>query len=387
MKLEDVKKVAVIGSGAMGNGIAQICAMAGLKTVMVDIKQEFVDKGMATITKSLETLVGKGKLTAEKKAEVMGNVSTSLSNTEAVRDVQVVIEAVPEIMDLKKSVFAEISAAAPADTLLASNTSTMSISEIATAAKNPERVLGMHFFNPAPVMKGVEVIYAKNTTDANVDLLCELTQKIGKVPIKVLKDAPGFIVNRLGAPNQAVISAILDEGTIKPDTIDALMKTAAGMPMGPFELADYVGIDVFYHTLKYYSETLSPEYKPGKVLQNLLDSKKLGMKSGQGIYTWEGGKAKIDMSVQSQEFGPMDFLAIQINEAVRVYKEKIAASAADIDAGMVHCMRAFAGPFALGAGMDPAQLTEILNKLHSRFGLNIFKPEPEIVDGSFKTMK
>jgi len=387
MKLEDVKKVAVIGSGAMGNGIAQICAMAGLKTVMVDIKQEFVDKGMATITKSLETLVGKGKLSAEKKAEVLGNVSTSLSNTEAVRDVQVVIEAVPEIMDLKKSVFAEISAAAPADTLLASNTSTMSISEIATAAKNPERVLGMHFFNPAPVMKGVEVIYAKNTTDANVDLLCELTQKIGKVPIKVLKDAPGFIVNRLGAPNQAVISAILDEGTIKPDTIDALMKTAAGMPMGPFELADYVGIDVFYHTLKYYSETLSPEYKPGKVLQNLLDSKKLGMKSGQGIYTWEGGKAKIDMSVQSQEFGPMDFLAIQINEAVRVYKEKIAASAADIDAGMVHCMRAFAGPFALGAGMDPAQLTEILNKLHSRFGLNIFKPEPEIVDGSFKTMK
>ncbi|MBP7232445.1 MAG: 3-hydroxyacyl-CoA dehydrogenase family protein [Syntrophaceae bacterium] len=387
MKLEDVKKVAVIGSGAMGNGIAQICAMAGLKTVMVDIKQEFVDKGMATINKSLETLVGKGKLTAEKKAEVMGNVSTSLSNTEAVRDVQVVIEAVPEIMDLKKSVFAEISAAAPADTLLASNTSTMSISEIATAAKNPERVLGMHFFNPAPVMKGVEVIYAKNTTDANVDLLCELTQKIGKVPIKVLKDTPGFIVNRIGAPNQAVISAILDEGTVKPDTIDALMKTAAGMPMGPFELADYVGIDVFYHTLKYYSETLSPEYKPGKVLQNLLDSKKLGMKSGQGIYTWEGGKAKIDMSVQSQEFGPMDFLAIQINEAVRVYKEKIAASAADIDAGMVHCMRAFAGPFALGAGMDPAQLTEILNKLHSRFGLNIFKPEPEIVDGSFKTMK
>jgi 3-hydroxyacyl-CoA dehydrogenase len=387
MKLEDVKKVAVIGSGAMGNGIAQICAMAGLKTVMVDIKQEFVDKGMATITKSLETLVGKGKLSAEKKAEVLGNVSTSLSNTEAVRDVQVVIEAVPEIMDLKKSVFAEISAAAPADTLLASNTSTMSISEIATAAKNPERVLGMHFFNPAPVMKGVEVIYAKNTTDANVDLLCELTQKIGKVPIKVLKDTPGFIVNRIGAPNQAVISAILDEGTVKPDTIDALMKTAAGMPMGPFELADYVGIDVFYHTLKYYSETLSPEYKPGKVLQNLLDSKKLGMKSGQGIYTWEGGKAKIDMSVQSQEFGPMDFLAIQINEAVRVYKEKIAASAADIDAGMVHCMRAFAGPFALGAGMDPAQLTEILNKLHSRFGLNIFKPEPEIVDGSFKTMK
>jgi len=387
MKLDDVKKIAVIGSGAMGNGIAQVCAMAGLKVVMVDIKQEFIDKGMATINKSLDTLVSKGKLTADGKANVLGNISTSLSNAEAVKDVQVVIEAVPEIMDLKKKVFAEISAAAPADALLASNTSTMSISEIATAAKNPERVLGMHFFNPAPVMKGVEVIYAKKTTDANVDLLCEMTKKIGKVPIKVLKDSPGFIVNRIGAPNQALISAILDEGKVKPDGIDMVMKTMAGMPMGPFELADYVGIDVFYHTLKYYSETLSPEFKPGKTLQGLLDSNKLGMKTGQGIYTWEGGKAKIDASAKTDEFDPLDFLAIQINEAVRVYKEKIAASTADIDAGMVHCMRAFAGPFALGAGLEPKQLADKLNKLHARYGLNIFKPEPEIVDGSFKTLK
>jgi len=387
MKLDDIKKVAVIGSGAMGNGIAQICAMAGLKAVMVDIKQEFIDKGMATVTKSLDFLVSKGKLTAEEKAKVMGNLSTSLSNAEAVKDAQVVIEAVPEVMDLKKKVFAEISAAAPADALLASNTSTMSITEIATVGKNPERIIGMHFFNPAPVMKGVEVIYAKKTTDANVDLLCELTKKIGKIPVKVLKDAPGFIVNRIGAPNQALISAILDEGKIKPDSIDTVMKVAAGMPMGPFELADFVGIDVFYHTLKYYAETLSPEFKPGKTLQNLLDSKKFGMKNGQGIYTWEGGKAKIDASEQSQEFGPMDFLAIQINEAVRVLKEKIAASAADIDLGMVHCMRAFAGPFTLGAGMESKQLADTLNKLYNRFGLKIFKPEPEIVDGSFKAMK
>ncbi|HNY50859.1 MAG TPA: 3-hydroxyacyl-CoA dehydrogenase family protein [Smithella sp.] len=386
MKLEDVKKIAVIGSGAMGNGIAQVCAQAGIKAVMVDIKQEFIDKGMATINKSLDTLVSKGKMTAEKKAEVIGNLSTSLNNAEAVKDVQVIIEAVPEIMSLKKTVCAEICAAAPADALFASNTSTMSISEIATAGKNPERILGMHFFNPAPVMKGVEVIYAKQTSDANVDLLCELTKKIGKVPIKVLKDAPGFIVNRIGAPNQALISAVLDQG-IKTDSIDTVMKALAGMPMGPFELADYVGIDVFYHTLKYYSETLSPEYKPGKKLQELLDSGKLGMKSGQGIYTWENGKAKIDASEQSKDFGPMEFLAIQINEAVRVYKEKIAASAADIDAGMVHCMRAFAGPFALGAGMEPAQLADTLNKLHTRFGLKIFKPEPEVVDGSFKQMK
>jgi 3-hydroxyacyl-CoA dehydrogenase len=385
MKLDDIKKVAVVGSGAMGNGIAQVCAMAGIKVTMVDIKQEFVDRGMATINKSLDFLVGKGKLTAEAKANVLSNLTTSLSNAAAVKDVQVVIEAVPEIMDLKKKVFAEVSAAAPAEALLASNTSTMSITEIATAASHPERFIGMHFFNPVPAMKGVEIIYGQKTADANVDLLCELTKKIKKIPIKVLKDAPGFIVNRIGAPNQALISAILDEGKIKPAAIDTVMKST-GMPMGPFELADYVGIDVFYHTLKYYSEKLSPDFKPGKTLQGLLDSGKLGMKSGQGIYTWENGKAKIDDSERCQDIGPMDFLAIQINEAVRVFKEKIAGSVDDIDQGMVHCMRAFAGPFALGAGMDPKQLSDALNKLHQRFGLAIYKPEPEIVDGSYKNL-
>ncbi len=385
MNLDDIKKVAVIGSGAMGNGIAQICAMAGLQVTMVDIKQEFVDRGMATINKSLDFLVGKGKLSAEDKDGVLKNLSTSLNNAEAVADVQAVIEAVPEIMDLKKKVFGEISEAAPADALLATNTSTMSITEIASAGKNQERILGMHFFNPVPVMKGVEIIYGDKTSDASVDLLCELTTKIKKIPIKVLKDAPGFIVNRIGAPNQALINALLDEGKVKPDTIDAIMKQT-GMPMGPFELADYVGIDVFYHTLKYYAETLSADFTPGKTLQGLMDSGNLGMKSGQGIYTWVDGKAQIDLSEPSQEIGPMDFLAIQINEAVRVYKEKIAASIDDIDQGMVHCMRAFAGPFALTAGMEPQQLADALNKLHDRFGLAIYKPEPEIVDGSYKTL-
>lgn len=385
MKLEDIKKIAVIGSGAMGHGIAQVCIMAGYTVVMVDVKQEFLDNGMKKVKESMDFLVGKGKLSAEDKDRMMGQLSTSLDNKAAVADVQVVIEAVPEIMDLKKKVFAEVSSAAPADALLASNTSTMSITEIATAVTNPERFLGMHFFNPVNRMKLVEVIFGQKTSAENVDLLCELSKKIGKIPVKVLKDSPGFIVNRIGAPNQALISAILDEGAIKPDEIDSIMKQM-GMPMGPFELADYVGIDVFYHTLKYYSETLSKDFTPGKTLQALLDKGDLGMKTGKGIYEWEGGKAKIDTSKTSTEITPMEFLAIQVNEAVRVYKEGIAESVEDIDQGMVHGMRAFAGPFTLAAGTDPKQLTDTLNKLHTKYGLDIFKPEPEIQDGSFKTM-
>ncbi|OQX61654.1 MAG: 3-hydroxybutyryl-CoA dehydrogenase [Desulfococcus sp. 4484_241] len=386
MNVEDIKKVAVIGSGAMGHGIAQVCIMAGCNVVMTDVKQEFLDNGVAKIRESLDFLVGKEKITADDRDNMLNNLlSTSLDLKDAVKDAQLVIEAVPEVMDLKKQVFADVSSAAPKDALLASNTSTMSITEIATAVDNPERFLGMHFFNPVNRMKLVEVIYGQKTSDENVNLLFEFSEKLKKIPVKVLKDSPGFIVNRIGAPNQALISAILDEGKIKPDEIDAVMKQM-GMPMGPFELADYVGIDVFYHTLKYYSETLSKDYTPGKTLQAMMDRGDLGMKTGKGIYVWENGKAQIDTSKQSTEITPMEFLAIQVNEAVRVYKEGIAESVEDIDKGMVHGMRAFAGPFALAAGTDPKQLTDTLNKLHERYGLDIFKPEPEIQDGSFKTM-
>lgn len=386
MKLDDIKKIAIIGSGAMGHGIAQVCTMAGYNVVMKDVKQEFLDNGVKKIKESLDFLVSKEKITADAVSNIMDNLlSTTIDTKEAVGDAQVVIEAVPEIMDLKKSVFTDISENAPDDAILASNTSTMSISEIATAVKNPERFIGMHFFNPVNRMKLVEVIYGKKTTAENVDLLCELSKKINKIPVKVLKDSPGFIVNRIGAPNQALISAILDEGKIQPAEIDAISKQM-GMPMGPFELADYVGIDVFYHTLKYYEETLSSDFAPGKTLQKLMDDKNLGMKTGQGIYKWEGGKAQIDLSKQSSDITPMDFLCNQINEAVRVYKEGIAESVEDIDQGMVHGMRAFAGPFALTAAVEPQTITDTLNKLHKRFGLDIFKPEPEIQDGSFKTM-
>ncbi len=385
MKIEDIKRIAIIGAGAMGHGIAQVFAVAGYETVMTDIEQAFLDNGVAKIRDGLDFLVGKGKLTGEAKEEILTrNLKTTLDMQAAVSGSQLVIEAVPEKLELKRTVLGNICRSASDSALIVTNTSTMSMSDMVDALTHPQRFAGFHFFNPVPKMKLVEVIRGDQTSDQVAELLMQVVEKIKKIPVEVLKDAPGFIVNRINAPNQALLNAILDEGKIPPDQVDATMKRM-GLPMGPFELADFVGLDVFGHTLSYYTEKLSPDYQPGKKITQLINDNLLGMKSGQGIYKWEGEKAHIDHSTQSTDIGAKEFLAIQINEAIRVYKEKIAHSTKDIDKAVMHGMRAFAGPFALSAGMKPEDLTAALNALKERFNLNILTPEPELVDGSYKT--
>lgn len=384
MNIGDIKKVSVIGAGAMGHGIAQICAVAGFRTTIKDVKQQFIDNGFLKIKDSLDYLVENGKLTSDERKDIFSNrLQGTLDMKNAVGDAQLIIEAVPEKLDLKKSVFKEVSGLAPTDAVFATNTSTMRIGEIAEAVSHPGRFAGLHFFNPVPKMKLVEVIKGRHTDPECIELLSKFVSKINKVPVTVLKDTPGFIVNRINAPNQALMNAILDEGKIRPDEIDTTMKRM-GLPMGPFELADFVGLDVFCHTLDYFAETLSPEYAPGKVVSELVAGGKLGMKSGQGIYQWDGETAQIDTSNSSKDITPKEFLAIQLNEAVKVYKEGIAESTKQIDQAVVHGMRAFAGPFALCAGMQPEQMMEPLQKLQQRFHLGILAPEPEIMDGSFK---
>lgn len=382
--INDVKKIAVIGSGAMGHGIAQVCAQNGLMVTMIDIKQEFLDNALKKVKESLDFLASKGKLQGTVD-EILGKISVTTDLQKGVSDAQVIIEAVPENMQLKKDVFAKASSACASDAILATNTSTMSITEIATAVTNPERFAGMHFFNPVTRMKLVELIYGAKTSENAINILFELTKKIDKFPVKVLKDRPGFIVNRISAPNQALLCAILDEGKIHPAQIDGKMKKM-GVKMAPFETADFVGLDVFCHTLEYYAQTLSPQYKPGKFLLGCLDKGHLGMKSGKGIYEWKDGKAIIPEMPDTEEITPLHLMAVQVNEAVKVYKEGIAASVQDIDDGVKYGMNAFAGPFALASGVQPQQLTDCLNYLAQRFKLDILKPEPEIIDGSFKTI-
>lgn len=386
MKLDDVKKIAIIGSGAMGHGIAQVCAMAGFNVCMKDIKQEFLDNGVSKIKESLQFLAGKEKITQDEVDNILTNLlKTTIDTKEAIEGAQVIIEAVPEIMDLKKQVFRELSDLADENAILATNTSTMSVSEIGSVVKNPQRFLGMHFFNPVNRMKLVEIIYGDKTSDEAVELLCEVSRKYNKIPVKVLKDRPGFIVNRINAPNQALLSSILDEGKMDPDQIDGTMKRM-GVKMAPFETADFVGLDVFCHTLEYYAETLSPQYKPGKYLTDKVMKNELGQKSGKGIYNWSGGKADIDTTKESKEITPIHLMAVQVNEAVKVYKEGLAESIEEIDNAVKYGMNAFAGPFALASGMPPEQLADSLNYLVERFGLEFLKPEPEIADGSFKTI-
>ncbi len=386
MKIDDIKKVTVIGAGAMGHGIAQVCVMAGVPVTMVDIREEFLENGVKKVRESLDFLVGKGKMTGDDAEKAMGLLSTQTDLAGAVKDARLIIEAVPEKMDLKKSIFKTVSDNAPKDAILASNTSTMSITEISATVENPERFAGMHFFNPVTRMKMVEVIYGEKTSDEVINTLYEFSEKIKKMPVKVMKDRPGFIVNRINAPVQPLLGAILDEGKIPPDAIDNAQKKL-GMKMGPFELLDFVGLDVVYNGAKYYEETLSPDYKPGKFLTEKMDRNELGMKTGKGIYDWSSGKAAIDESKETMEIGPGDFIAILLNEAIKVRKQGIAESVDDINRAQVAGMNAIAGPFQLAAGMDPASLAESLNKLSKRYNLDILKPEPEIADGSFKEMK
>lgn len=386
MQTEQINNVVVIGAGAMGHGITQALAVCGHHVVMTDVQQSFLDKGVEKIRYNFDFLVNKGKMGAEDAGRILkSNIATSLDLGKAAAGAQLVIEAAPEIFDLKKKIFQEVSDHAPAEAILATNTSTMRITDIARAVSNPQRFIGMHFFNPADRMKLVEVVYGEETKDACADAICGIAEKMKKVPIRVLKDRPGFIVNRINAPNQALLNAILDEGQIVPDAVDNLMKKM-GQPMGPFELADFVGLDVFCHTLEYYSQNLSADYRPGRFLKEKVEKNELGSKTGRGIYTWKEGKAQIDPSQSTTEISPMAFLSVQMNEAVRVFKEGIAKSTADIDQAIVHGMRAFAGPFAICAGISPQDLVQALETLKGRYGLEIFEPEPEIRDGAFKKM-
>lgn len=280
-----IKTIAVLGAGQMGNGITQVAACAGYNVTMVDIEQSYVDRGLATIEKSLAKLVSKERMTQEDADAARGRITTSIDR-QACADCDLVVEAVPEILSLKQEIFAELDQICKPETILASNTSSISISTIAEATNRPEQVIGMHFMNPVPIMKLVEIINGKQTSDATNAAVIEASATMGKTALSC-NDAPGFVSNRILCPmlNEAILT--LQEGVAEPEAIDGIMKLGMNHPIGPLALSDLIGLDTVLHIMNVLHEGMGDDkYAPAQLLIDMVEEGKLGRKSGQGFYTY-----------------------------------------------------------------------------------------------------
>lgn len=282
-------KVAVIGAGTMGNGIAHLFAQNGHSVTIVDISSEQLEKALATITKNLDRQLKKERITAEDKEKALANLSTSTEMAAGVKDAGLVVEAATENVDLKLKIFKQMDELCPAETILATNTSSISITKIAAVTNRPDKVIGMHFMNPVPVMKLVEVIRGYATSDEVTSQIMDLSKKLGKVPVEV-NDYPGFVANRILMPmiNEAIYS--LYESVAGVEEIDTVMKLGMAHPMGPLQLADFIGLDVCLSILNVLHEGFgNPKYAPCPLLVNMVTAGKLGVKSGEGFYSWGHG--------------------------------------------------------------------------------------------------
>ena len=280
-----MKRIAVIGAGQMGNGITQVAASAGYEVLMVDIKQEFVDRGMATIQKSLSKLVSKERMSQSDADETLGRITTTTNRNDCA-DVDLVVEAVPEILELKTSIFSELDEICKPDCILASNTSSISISTIANATNRPDKVIGMHFMNPVPIMKLVEIINGDQTSETTNSTVVEAAEKMGKTALSC-NDSPGFVSNRILCPmlNEAILT--LQEGVAEPAAIDGIMKLGMNHPIGPLALSDLIGLDTVLHIMNVLHEGLDDDkYAPADLLKTMVAEGKLGRKSGEGFYKY-----------------------------------------------------------------------------------------------------
>lgn len=281
----EIKKIGVLGAGTMGNGIAQVAAQSGFEVVMRDIEERFVENGLKAIEKFLSKSVEKGKMTENQKKEVLLRIKGT-TRMEDLKDVDFVIEAVFEDLDLKKTVFRQLDELTKEDVILTTNTSSMSITEIAVSTKRPEKVAGMHFFNPAPLMRLVEVIRGYHTNDETVGIVMEMARRFGKEPVEVKKDTPGFIVNRLLMPHFIEAIKMAEEGIASIEDIDKAVKLGLNYPMGPFELMDLTGIDIALHVIEYLYKELNKESKwsAPTLLRSMVRAGRLGKKTGGGWY-------------------------------------------------------------------------------------------------------
>jgi 3-hydroxybutyryl-CoA dehydrogenase len=284
-----MKNVAVIGAGTMGNGIAHVFAQFGYQVNLIDVSEVALEKAIATITKNLDRQVAKGSLTEDQKAQTLANLSTHSNMTNGVKGVELVVEAATENVDLKLKIFKELDALTSPEVILATNTSSISITKIASVTNRPDKVIGMHFMNPVPVMKLVEIIRGYSTSNEVTQLIMETSRSLSKVPVEV-NDYPGFVANRILMPmiNEAIYT--LFEGVAGVEEIDTVMKLGMAHPMGPLQLADFIGLDVCLAILEVLHDGFgNPKYAPCPLLVNMVTAGKKGVKSGEGFYSWTNG--------------------------------------------------------------------------------------------------
>jgi 3-hydroxybutyryl-CoA dehydrogenase len=288
-----MKNVAVIGAGTMGNGIAHTFAQFGYKVALIDLSQTSLDKGLATIIKNLDRQVAKEAISEAEKAATLSNITSYTSIEEGVKNVHLVVEAATENIDLKLKIFADLDKFTDSNVILASNTSSISITKIASGTTRPEKVIGMHFMNPVPVMKLVEIIRGYSTTDEVTNAIMDLSRKLNKVPVEV-NDYPGFVANRILMPmiNEAIYT--LYESVAGVEEIDTVMKLGMAHPMGPLQLADFIGLDVCLAILEVLHNGFgNPKYAPCPLLVNMVVAGKKGVKSGEGFYSWGHGTKEL----------------------------------------------------------------------------------------------
>ncbi len=284
-----MKNVAVVGAGTMGNGIAHTFAQFGYNVSLIDLAQASLDKGIATITKNLDRMVAKEKISESDKNDTLARISTFTSIKNGVKGVDLVVEAATENIDLKLKIFKDLDEATDSNVILASNTSSISITKIAAVTSRPDKVIGMHFMNPVPIMKLVEIIRGYSTSDEVTNLIMETSKKLNKVPVEV-NDYPGFVANRILMPmiNEAIIT--LHEGVAGVEEIDTVMKLGMAHPMGPLQLADFIGLDVCLAIMEVLHDGFgNPKYAPCPLLVNMVMAGKKGIKSGEGFYSWGHG--------------------------------------------------------------------------------------------------
>ncbi len=295
-----MKKISVIGAGTMGNGIAHVFAQSGFSVTLIDVNEAQLQKAINTITKNLDRQISKGSLTEEQKTQALANITTANDLIKGVSEAELVVEAATENIKLKLEIFKNISQAAPANCILATNTSSISITQIAAVTNRAEQVIGMHFMNPVPVMKLVEIINGYATKKEVTETIVELSKQLGKIPC-VVNDYPGFIANRILMPmiNEAIYS--LFEGVAGVSEIDTVMKLGMAHPMGPLQLADFIGLDVCLAILRVLHDGFgNPKYAPCPLLVNMVTAGKLGAKSGEGFYVYTPGSKDLVVSKSFQ---------------------------------------------------------------------------------------